>query len=123
MIEFTSAFKTSTGQMVHDLKTAKVLELIALLKLDGSKLAELMVEKSEAVVDILTTKTTSRPRARRVNGGTRTRTRKPKATASIEDVVAASRAASPKPAPAPIMDEEDAAAASRTAGSMVENED
>lgn len=91
MITFEKAYKISTGQMVHDLKEAQVLELVALLKLDGSKLAELMVEKKDAVVDILTTAKDSRPRARRVNGGKRTR--KP-----------------PAPAPAPVMDEEDVAA-------------
>lgn len=107
MIEFVKAYKLSGGQMAHDLKTAQVMELCTLLKLDGSKLAELIVEKKEAVIDILTTTKDSRPRARRVNGGKRTR--KP--------------ATSTPAAPAPIMDEEDAIAASRTPGAIADGED
>lgn len=106
MITFERAYKTSDGHMVPDLKTAQVMELVTLLKLDGSKIAELIVENRVQVLDILTTSKDSRPRARAVNGGKRTR--KPKSPAA--------------PTPVPVMDEEDVAA-TRTPGALVEDED
>lgn len=84
MIEFTKAFKTADGSTHTSLDDAKKHEIVSIL-LDfkppqtesaqkaAVETAEIIVEHATQIVDILTTTPTSKPRARRVNGGTKKR--------------------------------------------------
>ncbi len=89
MIERTQAFKTSDGANHSSLEEAKIHELAIVITPAGEdlesivgttskKIAEDIVRMfSDRVVDILTTSATSKPRARKVNGGKKTRAAKP----------------------------------------------
>jgi len=81
MIESTKAFKTSDGKTHASLEDAKAHELELLLVGEPSKLtgdvpsdvAATILENAERIVDILTTTATSKPRARKINGGSKPR--------------------------------------------------
>ncbi len=82
MIERTAAFK-AVGNTFATLEEAQCAELCELLKGVGNVndeavelVAKKLVENPVKVVDILTTTATSKPRARKVNGGTKKRTPK-----------------------------------------------
>ena len=91
MIEFTKAYKTKDGQTHASLEDAKKHELRLLFgsapmgqDLDQQQHAAVInnavacvLNHANAVVDILTTTTSSKPRARKVNGGSRRRADKP----------------------------------------------
>lgn len=90
MIEFTKAFKTSDGDTHASLDAAKRHELAQIFlgqqlpeddeaKKNADEAASIVLEHCEAVVDILTTNASSKPKARKVNGGTKTRKPKPAA--------------------------------------------
>lgn len=85
MIEFAKSYKVG-GKCFGTLGEAQVEEILKIM-LDGDptkkterEIADLLVAKKDAVIDILTTTDTSRPRARRVNGGSKKR--KPAPTVS-----------------------------------------
>lgn len=87
MIEFAKSYKASDGKCYGTLREAQVVEICAIL--DDvhfietqvlQKTAEMLVDAKEAVVDVLTTTDTSRPRARRVNGGSKKRKPAPTVT-------------------------------------------
>jgi len=92
MIEFTKSYKTSDGKLVASIPEAQVHELSILLGQvqvgDGETqrdvLAKFILEKKDVVVDILTTTSTSKPKARAIHGGTKKRT--PKAVPAEFDV-------------------------------------
>lgn len=89
MIEFTKAFKCSDGTTVATLEDAQRHELELLFKNESeqaARIATLLMENSEKVVDVLTTSATSKPRARKINGGTKTRKAKPTPPAPTEAV-------------------------------------
>lgn len=90
MIEFTKSYKVG-DKVFATLEEAQRAELVALIDLDGdpgmldaakaesgeSGVAELIVneliKQRDKVIDILSTTATSKPRARRINGGTKKR--------------------------------------------------
>lgn len=85
MIEFTKSFATSDGKIFANINQAKKEEI--LLELYGNsgvsapdlakEMAEMIVAKSDTIVDILTTTSTSKVKARAIHGG-----RKPRKTKS-----------------------------------------
>lgn len=82
MIEFTKAYKTTSGQTFESIEAAQEAELQGILAgSEGSTgtVAKRIVEKSDQIIDVLTTTAKSKPKARRINGGTKKRIPKPKA--------------------------------------------
>ena len=95
MIEFTKSYKTSDGQVFGTIEEAQHHELSALFEKHPiltqtglppepmhNWIAGMVLDNSELVVDILTTKPSSKPKARKVNGGTKKRTH---ATGILDD--------------------------------------
>lgn len=80
MIEFTKAYKTSDGKTFESVPEAQRHEIILLLSIvpltgdNLEKTADCLLSHSDSVADILTTNGKSKPRARKVNGGTKKRT-------------------------------------------------
>ena len=81
MIERTSAFKTTDGETHASLEAAKLHEL-KLLVADPvtdqeEKLAKFfaveIIKNADRILDILSTTATSKPKARKINGGTKKR--------------------------------------------------
>lgn len=82
MIEFTKAYKTTSGQTFESIEAAQEAELQGILAgSEGSTgtVAKRIVEKSDQIIDLLTTTPKSRPRARKANGATKKRSPKPQA--------------------------------------------
>ena len=90
MIQKTQSFQTSDGTIHPTIEKAKERELLLLMNEadglakndptnDGIKdvLIEHLIINQERVVDILTTKASSKPKARAINGGRKVRTPKP----------------------------------------------
>lgn len=82
VIEFTKAFKASDGNAYFTIQEAQGAELEQLFRtlpaaIDAADLsaevASFVVENSDKIVDILTTTESSRPKARKANGGTKKR--------------------------------------------------
>lgn len=79
MIEKTQSYKTSNGKIFGSIKEAQVEEIAVLIGgVIESKCAQevfdMLVGNAEKVVDILTAKGSSKPKARSINGGTKKRT-------------------------------------------------
>jgi hypothetical protein len=72
MIERTLAFKTTDASTFSELHEAQEHE-ISLLHADLATVASMILEYSDKIVDILTTTPTSKPKARKIHGGTKTR--------------------------------------------------
>lgn len=81
MIEFTKSFKCSDGTIVATLEEAQQNELANILAEEGmdavsgqaDAAADAVLKAKERVLDILTTTATSKPKARKINGGTKKR--------------------------------------------------
>lgn len=75
MITRTASFATSDGQTFIELEGAQGHELSLLLQSCGDCTAaiSLIVSQRDKVIDILSTTPTSKPRARKINGGTKKR--------------------------------------------------
>ena len=81
MIEFTKAFKTSDEATHATLEAAQTHELSLLFRTESKQetgfnlenLCNLVMKHREKIVDILSTTASSRPKARRINGGTKKR--------------------------------------------------
>lgn len=81
MIEFINAVSTSDGKVHNTLEEAQVHELTAAIIDSGitvdpsacAEIAQRLVISKEKVIDILTTTKTSRPKARKINGGRKAR--------------------------------------------------
>jgi hypothetical protein len=88
VIEKTKSFKTGDGQIFGTVEEAQIHELTGFLvdakvctdSGSGQKLAIALQAAKEPIVDLLTMKATSHPKARKINGATRAR--KPRAAAS-----------------------------------------
>lgn len=88
MIEFTNAFKASNGLIYDTLEGAQAQEMTAVIidsgvAVDPSACAEIalrIVKSKDKVLDILTTTKTSRPKARKINGGKKARKTNPEVT-------------------------------------------
>ena len=77
MIEKTSAYKASDGQIYDTLPDCQKHEIQILWKEDGAEeVAIWVMENAVKIVDVLTTTPSSKPKARKANGGTKVR--KPK---------------------------------------------
>lgn len=82
MIEFTKSYKTTDGEVFATIEEAKRHELIiALQKIDlpqGANIsmddvATLVLTAQDEIVDILTMTPNSKPKARKLHGGTKNR--------------------------------------------------
>lgn len=78
MIEFAKSYKASDGKCYGTLREAQVVEISKLMKelpnsATSNEIAERLLDEKDAVIDILTTTDTSRPKARRINGGSKKR--------------------------------------------------
>jgi len=82
MILKINAYQTSTGKACSTLEEAQIEEITTILTGLGGRersaegagnIATLIVEEKERILDILTTTTSSKPRARKINGGRKTR--------------------------------------------------
>lgn len=90
MIEKTTSFKTSDGVLHATIELAQQSELVAYLISTGifakvetqdvREIATAIIAKKEHVIDILTMKASSHPRARKVNGAKKKRDAKKDAT-------------------------------------------
>lgn len=99
-ILFTKAYQAN-GKTFATLKEAQCAELEQLFTMDAEvpwtpfEIANAIAEASERIIDILTTTESSRPMARKANGGSKKR--KPK----TEPAPAAEPAPASEPTPAP----------------------
>lgn len=80
MIEQVKSYKTSDGKSFFELVEAQAHEIVLIVeKVPGvgdmvsGEIASAIVQQKDRIVDILTTTASSRPKARRVNGGTKKR--------------------------------------------------
>lgn len=82
MIQKTLSFTTSDGAIHATVELAQRHELVDFLKSSElvpdslEKIADHLIECKEAIVDLLTMKASSRPKARKANGAIRKRTTK-----------------------------------------------
>lgn len=87
MIEFTKAYKASTGETYATLEEAQRKELSGLLGIPfgaADSPLEKILSNKEKVVDILSTTPTSKPRARSINGGRKKRKTAPDSAVNRE---------------------------------------
>lgn len=78
MITFTKAFLTSDERTFSTVEEAQRHEIALLLRFDESDLENApilnsIMDSAEKIVDILTTTVSSKPKARKCNGGKKTR--------------------------------------------------
>ena len=82
MIEFTKSYKTADGEVFATIELAKRHELILALKKinlpEGAEIsmddvATLVLTAQDEIVDILTMTPNSKPKARKMHGGTKNR--------------------------------------------------
>lgn len=82
MIEFTRSYKTGDGQVFGTIVEAQAHELVALMKSSdltdngAEAVAQFLIAQKESVLDILTMTPNSKPKARKMHGGTKVRTKK-----------------------------------------------
>lgn len=72
MITRTQAFVTSDNQTFAELDAAIGHELLIIFP-DDTTVVETILKNRDRIVDLLTTTPTSKPRARKANGGTKKR--------------------------------------------------
>jgi hypothetical protein len=105
VISFIKSYQTSDSNVFPTLALAQEHELILLLKPVGltgandgeatiNRVAKCILENAPQIVDILTTKSNSKPKARAANGGRKPR--KNPALQQLKDMI--SRGPTPKPA-------------------------
>lgn len=84
MIQFTKSFKTDDGQVFGTIEEAQIHEICQIFKsvtfgavgpgpTRPIDIAKLVLEKKDAIIDILTTTANSKPKARSINGGSKKR--------------------------------------------------
>ena len=79
MIEFTRSYKTADGQIFGSIAEAQAHELAALMKANdlgpngAEAVAQFLIAQKDAVIDILTMTPNSKPKARKMHGGTKNR--------------------------------------------------
>lgn len=85
MIEFIKSFATSSGAVFKTIEEAQREELRVTLTTDefipARGLFDILMERREQIVDILTMTPTSKPKARAINGGRKPRKAKTDPTA------------------------------------------
>lgn len=72
MIEFTKSYKTADAQVFGSIEDAQVHEISAILGI-SSDISKNIVSNKDKVMDILTTTSNSKPKARTIHGGTKKR--------------------------------------------------
>lgn len=72
MIEFTKSYKTVDGEVFPTVEAAQKHAIGVTLNVN-SEIAETIVKNKDKVVDILTTTANSKPKARKLHGGTKNR--------------------------------------------------
>jgi hypothetical protein len=99
MIEFTKSYKTTDNEVFATIEEAKRHELILALKKinlpEGAEIslddvATLVLTAQEEIVDILTMTPNSKPKARKLHGGTKVRGKKGVITDATTSVTSAS---------------------------------
>lgn len=80
MITKVNAYQSSDGTAHSSLEEAQKFEIFNILKSGGKwadevldEVADAIMDNAEAIVDILTTTPSSKPKARKINGGTKKR--------------------------------------------------
>ncbi len=77
MIQFCKAYTTTDGKTFGVIEEAQQHELELMFGRDtpatASALAAALLQNADKIVDILTTTKSSKPKARRINGGTKVR--------------------------------------------------
>ena len=85
MIKFTKSYETDDGQLFGSIEEAQIHEIENIFIKDLSlkdpfstakEAAYVIVKHKTVVIDALTTTPNSKPKARKINGGTKTRTSK-----------------------------------------------
>ena len=99
MIEFTKSYKTADGEVFATIDEAKRHELelaLAKINLNGAPMSQLLgdvalliLTAQEDIIDILTMSPSSKPKARKLHGGTKNRKKSviTDATTSVTSVV------------------------------------
>lgn len=79
MIEFTKSYKTGDGLVFGSIEEAQAHEIAALMKANdlgpngAEAVAQFLIAQKDAVIDILTMTPNSKPKARKMHGGTKNR--------------------------------------------------
>lgn len=99
MIEFTKSYKTADGSVFATIEEAKRHELIIALKqitlppgassLPYEDIATLVLTVQDEIVDILTMTPNSKPKARKLHGGTKARGKKTVITDAATNILTA----------------------------------
>ena len=84
-IEFARSYKASDGKCYATLREAQEVEVVEILRKhiddeseDGfTRLAEVILDNADLLQDVFTTTDSSRPKARKVNGGSKPRKKAP----------------------------------------------
>jgi hypothetical protein len=92
-IEFARSYKASDGKCYATLREAQEVELVELLRQHLEKesndelmvISETILDNADLIQNILTTTDSSRPKARKVNGGSKPRKKAP-ATSAYSDI-------------------------------------
>lgn len=91
MIEKTTGYKTSSGKIcetIEDARQAEIESIVEKLQWEENaqvfypQIVSLIYEHREAILDVLTTSSKSRPRARKANGAKRIR--KPRTIVALD---------------------------------------
>lgn len=89
MIEKCTSFKTSDGEIHASIEKAQnhVLERILMSKgvSDSAGITSTILENKDEIIDCLTMTASSKPKARKVNGGTKKRSPKKSATGELSE--------------------------------------
>lgn len=96
MIEFTRSYKTADGKVFATIEQAQIHEIEELLtqvtsvkqcpQMNLNDWATLLLGNKAVLVDILTMTPNSKPRARKMHGGTKNRTKKTVITDAVTSV-------------------------------------
>ena len=95
MVEFTKSYKTADGEVFATIEDAKLHELVIALKkisvptsanLPYNDIALLVLTAKHDILDILTMTPNSKPKARKMHGGTKNRTKKTVITDAVTSV-------------------------------------
>lgn len=99
MIEFTKSYKTADGEVFATIEEAKRHELVIALKkinipqganVSMDDVATLVLTAQDEIIDILTMSPNSKPKARKLHGGTKVRGKKTVVTDATTSVTSTS---------------------------------
>lgn len=88
MIEFTKAY-VANGKTFATLEEAQASEIAAMFSATpGADPVVVVMENADKIVDVLTTKESSKPAARRINGGRKLRKKSEATPDAVKEVAA-----------------------------------